>query len=562
MSTSLSQPQPLGHPWSRLGSYFVGLAPFIVIWIILVLWLSNLLYSRANWSDVSDQVLIQEWLDETKPFRKTLPELIQDYWVGLSTALPTDQQLKREEILEQLQAMTEPTRLYPNQLPGFPILFYIAIEFPVHPELGPIDPIVWENPLPRPRQQNQTQVRRFVYDPLRDPQAPIRVTVDYQLHVFTKLQERGLYRQRESWIAGAVLIAASLIAVLFVTRFLSRELKRETQRLQATADAEHRERELLQARLEQQQILQAKEELDRKFLEQKLEAATLEKRADQAEKTALTMRSQLHASIGIMAGSYAHNIKNLLVRPNDLLSRCIDVDGMSSEQQGMLQEVRGTLGTVTERLQLILKTVRRDPNEAQKTPIDLLALLRDTAKTWTDLASDKWKAHLHFDIPTEAVWVMGDLSHLQQAIENLIFNARDATFEMRNHIRELARQTETDHPHDRRQKLIEAASWKGEIRLQLRTTESHAILEIADNGIGMSEQVQERCLETRFSTKRDNAVFEGLAAGMGLGLSFVAMVFEHHQASLTIQSQPYHGAVFRIEFPRCSMPTHEGMTTN
>ena len=31
----------------------------------------------------------------------------------------------------------------------------------------------------------------------------------------------------------------------------------------------------------------------------------------------------LVASIGIMAGSYAHNIKNLLVRPNDLLARCM-----------------------------------------------------------------------------------------------------------------------------------------------------------------------------------------------------------------------------------------------
>ena len=41
------------------------------------------------------------------------------------------------------------------------------------------------------------------------------------------------------------------------------------------------------------------------------------------------MKSQLYASIGIMAGSYAHNIKNLLVRPNDLLARCLEADGLS-----------------------------------------------------------------------------------------------------------------------------------------------------------------------------------------------------------------------------------------
>jgi len=65
-----------------------------------------------------------------------------------------------------------------------------------------------------------------------------------------------------------------------------------------------------------------------------------------------------------MAGSYAHNIKNLLVRPNDLLRRCLEGDGLSSDQVHMLHEVRQTLGTVTERLQQILRTVRRDPSRS------------------------------------------------------------------------------------------------------------------------------------------------------------------------------------------------------
>ena len=44
-------------------------------------------------------------------------------------------------------------------------------------------------------------------------------------------------------------------------------------------------------------------------------------RGEAVFRAALEMKSQLYASIGIMAGSYAHNIKNLLVRPNDLLAR-------------------------------------------------------------------------------------------------------------------------------------------------------------------------------------------------------------------------------------------------
>src|SRR5262249_9403647 len=68
-------------------------------------------------------------------------------------------------------------------------------------------------------------------------------------------------------------------------------------------------------------------------------------------------------------------------------------------------------------------------------------------------------------------------------------------------------------------------------------------------GIGMSEEIRRRCTETHFSTKRDNAVFEGFNAGMGLGLSFVTMVLDLHGASLEIDSRPLGGATFRVTFP-------------
>jgi hypothetical protein len=50
----------------------------------------------------------------------------------------------------------------------------------------------------------------------------------------------------------------------------------------------------------------------------------------------------------------------------------------------------------------------------------------------------------------------------------------------------------------------------------------------------MSEDVRRRCTETHFSTKRDNALFAGLSAGMVLGLSFVQLILEHHRATLEI----------------------------
>ena len=39
---------------------------------------------------------------------------------------------------------------------------------------------------------------------------------------------------------------------------------------------------------------------------------------------------------------------------------------------------------------------------------------------------------------------------------------------------------------------------------------------------------------------------------MGLGLSFVAMVLEHHGATLEIDSAPLRGTTFRVRFPLAS----------
>jgi signal transduction histidine kinase len=549
-------PPPRRPAWT----YLEGLAPVVLVWVFLVGWLAALLWNRADWSEQADEATVREWLDEARNFRRTLPELVREYArlreedpVG---ADPDHLPKKREELEEHMRGLAEPTRSYLNQLPSFPVVYRLEVEFAPVPGGPPAPEVVaYDSNLPRPRQQSQSRVRTLEYM-AADGRAVIRC--EYQLHAFNKLQRREEERRRESLVAVAVLIAATLLSGLFLYRFLSRERRREVQDLASQADAEHRQRELLEVRLRQQEAERAAEELDRKLLQQRLEAASLEKRADEAEKAALEMKSQLYASIGIMAGSYAHNIKNLLVRPNDLLARCIDEDGMSREQEGMLQEVRSTLGTVTERLQQILRTVRRDPSNAEMTHIDLAQLVRDTAATWGEMAGEKWKLRVTADVPPGPLWVKGDVSHLQQAVENLLFNARDATFEMRSHLREEARRAD---PAVRRQRLIEAAGWRGEVHLSTRDGDGFAVLEVRDNGIGMTEEVRENCLRTHFTTKRDNALYEGYSAGMGLGLSFVAVVLEHHGAELGIDSAPLAGAVFRIRFPLAAESTVVERTT-
>jgi signal transduction histidine kinase len=506
-----------------------------------------------------DEAALREWIEESRPFRETLPELVRTY---LETADPENPRpellvLQTEEIQVQLQSLCDPTKEYQQQLPLFAAIYRFELSFPNHDPNLP--PIIWDSNIPRP--QNTLQVRRLEYHLLGSEDPRARVTIEYQTHAYNKRQrDEQAAGMRLRWVTGLAL-AATALTILWIYLVQRRERERARQH-QLSQEQINRSRQLLlEEELRRQEVERRHEEAERELLEQRLATQA-------AESQALELKSQLYASIGIMAGSYAHNIKNLLVRPNDLLRRCLDSNGLSSDQDDMIRQVRQTLGTVTERLQQILHTVRRDPSRSELTKMNLNALIRDLALTWDELAREKWKLNLGTELAPEPLWIHGDLSHLQQAVENLLFNARDATFEMRNHLREEARKAvahgqglgankektaniQIHHAtiENIRQDLIAAAGWKGTVILRTQKQGNHAVLEVQDNGIGMTEEVRRRSIETHFSTKRDNAIYEGNTTGMGLGLSFVVVILGHHQAQLEIESQPLAGATFRVLFP-------------
>jgi len=514
-------------------------------WLALVGALVFLVFSRTSWVQQADATQITEWLDESRVPRKTLPDLVAEYITlrdKYPGPMPDSAELiyKADEIREQLKVMAGPSQKYHDYLPLFPDVYLLAVTFPG----SDWKPLAWESSVPRPRQQNETTVDVLEY-PLARTAGRAKVRCEYRLHAFNQRQREAADRQQQQLFALGLGVVAILPVVVLGYWSLQRERARERQKLLAQSKAEHAGRLVLQEKVARQD----------------------------AERSALEMKSQLYASIGIMAGSYAHNIKNLLVRPNDLLARCADADGIPPPQRTMLGEVRETLGTVTERLQQILRTVRRDPSKAELTRLDLNELLTDTARTWQDLAREKWKLTLTCSLSTSRegeapaepkkqparqeprppemapLWIDGDASHLQQAIENLLFNARDATFEMRNHLRNEARRNANLSADDRRKALIDAAGWRGRVELRAWRDGDAAVLEVTDNGIGMTPEVRDRCIETHFTTKRDNALYEGYNAGMGLGLSFTVVVLEHHGATLEIDTAHLKGTTFRVRFP-------------
>ncbi len=536
-----SPPRPTPRLES-LGRMFVVLSPLLLVGLALVAVLLYVLYAWTEVVEQGDQANLREWLNESRIHRKTLPQLAEEF-----LALQADPaagsttgelaRVKAREIEAQLLALAEPTRIYPDQLPLFPHIYQIQIR--CYPEGFQADrePILleWESGLPRPQPQMHSQVRALEYPLLGEDDPRAWVRCEYRLHVFSRLEEAEQTSRRLSWIFGGILFVATLLAGFGVYRLLVRELRVAT-------ELEHSQRTALEADLQLN-------ETNRELLRQQLAAEQARARASEAERATLELKSRLYASIGILAGSYAHNIKNLLVRPSDLLNRCLHETNLSPDHTHRLTEVRDTLGTVTERLQQILRTVNRDPQVRQWSSFDLNQLLRELLTTWKEMAQEKWQLTITLDLCPGPLLIAGDRSHLLQAIENLLFNARDATFEMRNYQREQARQRGQDNSAERRKALIAAAQWQGHVDLRTVIQNEHAILEVRDNGIGMAAEVRARCLDSHFSTKRDNALYEGYVAGMGLGLSFVAAILEQHHAELAIDTAPQAGATFRLRFP-------------
>jgi signal transduction histidine kinase len=547
-------PPPPGR-LRRFGRYARALAAPLVIWVLVVLALRAPLSNWLQGEDSYDQDALKEWLDEARSSRETLREMVAGYLERVrrlaererqADGKPTvelllarkDAYVKRLEIYAHLETIgNPPTKVLTGQLPLFPTFYRMQVRFNFAdlagpnpgPDEEPFDaPVTWDSGLPSDASQYQEMEHEIV---------PGRATVylRYQLHAFNKrwrIEQAHKARLRQLSILA---VAATLVGLVWVVLLQQRERERERQRLLARQQVHETERRLLQEE-------RRHAETERKLLEQRLATQA-------AERTALELKSQLYASIGIMAGSYAHNIKNLLVRPNDLLRRCLEADALSAEQATMLHEVQETLGTVTERLQQILQTVRRDPSRSEQRVLDLNEVVRDMRRTWADLARDKWKLEIVVEAGEGPLWIEGDVSHLQQAVENLLFNSRDATFEMRNHLRDVARKDEGLDAAGRRQALIAAAAWRGRVVLRTRREGDEAVLEVSDNGAGMSEEVRRRCTETHFSTKRDNAIYEGHSTGMGLGLSFVVAILEHHRAKLEIESAALRGTTFRVRFP-------------
>ncbi len=189
------------------------------------------------------------------------------------------------------------------------------------------------------------------------------------------------------------------------------------------------------------------------------------------------------------------------------------LDADMRERAASMFEEAVRLGRIVEQLFMLS---RLDAGEAQSDweRFDLAGLAKTTADQMSLLAEDK-----NISIACDAnqpVLVEGDSARLKQVIVNLLDNAIKYTPE------------------------------GGAVQLRVHPVNGHAILEVEDNGVGISGEALPHIFERFY---RVDQVRSSDTEGAGLGLSIVESICTAHGAAVKAESTVGKGSRFRVKLP-------------
>ena len=338
-----------------------------------------------------------------------------------------------------------------------------------------------------------------------------------------------LQRQTTALMVVTTALAMLLVvgmALSVVRRSVDRPIRRLTRTLDALAGGDHTARfegggsaefEHLGDALNRTatQLERANAELVEwaQMLERRVEEKTAEVRRAQDQM----VRIERMASLGKLAAVVAHEINNPLASvvtyARLLLRRCNEKEPMTDECRANYQYLdaiaseSARCGEIVSNLLLFARKTgsRFEPSDANELARKALFLIKHKA----DLAQVELVEELAPDLPR----VLCDPGQIQQALLALCING------------------------------VEAMNEGGRLTVRSWATAGGGVrLEVADAGVGMSEEVRAHIFEPFFTTKD-----EGEGKGLGLGLAVVYGIVQRHGGTINVESAPGQGTTFTLE---------------
>jgi PAS domain S-box-containing protein len=251
---------------------------------------------------------------------------------------------------------------------------------------------------------------------------------------------------------------------------------------------------------------------------QQLEAILIELRVAQQQ----IIEQERLGALGQLASGIAHDFNNTLgpiLGYSDLLianpEQLADVETATEYLQAINTAAQGAAGVVSRLRDFYRRRTNGDAHGPIRLPDVIAQAIAITRPRWKDQAQ---ATGVMIEVRAEIGEIPpfdGSPAELRDALVNLILNA------------------------------VDALPAGGTVTLRARADRDHrgqpgVLLEVSDNGTGMTDEVRRRCLEPFFTTKG--------AEGTGLGLSIVHGMLRRHGGTLEIESAVGRGTTMRFRF--------------
>ncbi len=231
------------------------------------------------------------------------------------------------------------------------------------------------------------------------------------------------------------------------------------------------------------------------------------------------LHSQKLKAVGQLTGGLAHDFNNLLA----VIIGSLDLVNPESPDAPRVNRAlkaaeRGAL--LTQRLLAFSRKQSLHPHA-----VELKTLLENLGELMRHSLPATLTLEIEAQSPAWPAWI--DVSQLENAIINLVMNARDAM--------------------DGQAGTIKIRTWNQRVTRSDGRKQDMVMLEVADQGSGMSQEVKAQVFEPFFTTKQTGS-------GSGLGLSMVYGFVRQSGGRVEIESAPGQGTTVRLQLPRAVVP--------
>ncbi len=214
----------------------------------------------------------------------------------------------------------------------------------------------------------------------------------------------------------------------------------------------------------------------------------------------------------------SHEIKTPLTAIQGAAETILDDEAMAAETrtrfvERILENARRLNSLINDVLEL--SRVQSSVDTKAHEPLDLAVIVRESVAQLVEPAARK-AVRLITDTGTDRIRIRGDRRSLRSVIDNLVTNA------------------------------INYTRSDGEVRVTVSADDKEAVLVVADTGIGIAREQQQRIFERFYRVDGARSRSQG---GTGLGLAIVKNCVQAHRGTISVASELGKGSTFTVRFP-------------